>query len=212
MDDLFDIANRNRVDAGKRFVQQDELGRGGQCASNFHTTTLATGQAHAKVVANVVDVELLQQVFQLRATAIPVKLLASLQDRHDVVGDREFAEDRRFLRKIADTGAGATVHRLVADVQIVNQHAALVRLNQADDHVETGGLAGTVGAEQADDLAAVNRQADIAHDLTAFIGLGQMLGFQGCHYSAFFFGWITMSMRGRGALTLVPLARPAWAT
>jgi len=104
------------------------------------------------------------------------------------------------------------VHRLVADVEVVDQDATLVRLDQADDHIETGGLAGTVGAKQADDLAAVDRQADVAHDLTAFIGLGQMLGFQGCHYSAFFFGWITMSIRGRGAVTLVPLARPALAT
>lgn len=101
------------------------------------------------------------------------------------------------------------MHWLVAHVQVIDQYTALVCLDQADNHVETGGLAGTVGAKQADDLAAVDRQADVAHDLTAFIGLGQMLGFQGCHYWAFFFGWITMSMRGRGAVTLVPLARPA---
>jgi hypothetical protein len=102
------------------------------------------------------------------------------------------------------------VHGLVADVQVVDQYAALIGLDQADDHVEAGGLAGAVGAEQADDLAAVDRQADVTHDLAAFVALGQVLGFQGCHYSAFFFGWITMSMRGRGAVTLPP--RPAVAT
>jgi hypothetical protein len=59
------------------------------------------------------------------------------------------------------------VHRLVADVQVVDQYAALIGLDQADDHVEAGGLAGAVRAEQADDLAAVDRQADIAHDLAA---------------------------------------------
>jgi hypothetical protein len=104
------------------------------------------------------------------------------------------------------------VHRLVADVQVVDQYAALIGLYQADDHVEAGGLAGAVRAEQADDLAAVDRQADVAHDLAALVALGQMLGFQGCHYSVFFFGWITMSMRGRGSVTLLPVARPALAS
>jgi hypothetical protein len=93
------------------------------------------------------------------------------------------------------------VHRLVADVQVVDQYAALIGLDQADDHVEAGGLAGAVGAEQADDLAAVDGQADVAHDLAALVALGQVLSFQSCHYwacsSVFFFGWITMSMRGR---------------
>ena len=158
-----------------------------------------------------VDVEFLQQAFQLLAAAIAIEFLAGLEDRHDVVGYRQFTEDRRLLRKIADTCPCTTVHGLVADVQVVDQYATLVRLDQPDDHIEAGGFAGTVRTEQADDLAAVDRQADVAYHLAAFIGLGQMLGFQGCHYSAFFFGWITMSMRGRGAVTLLPLARPALA-
>ena len=65
-----------------------------------------------------------------------------------VIGDRQFAEDRRLLGEIADTGARTAVHRLVADVQVVDQYATLVCLNQADDHIEASGLAGTVGAKQ----------------------------------------------------------------
>ena len=121
------------------------------------------------------------------------------------------------MRQIADTGACAAVHRLMADIQVINQHAALIGLHQAHDHVEAGGLAGTVRAEQANNLPAVDRQADVTHYLTAFVAFSQMLGFQSCHYwafcaSVFFFGWITMSIRGRGAVTLLPVARPALAT
>src|SRR5471032_1321935 len=57
MDDLFDIANGNRVDPGKGFIEQDEFRRGGQGAGDFHATPFTTGQAHAEVVANVADVE-----------------------------------------------------------------------------------------------------------------------------------------------------------
>src|SRR3546814_2987236 len=49
---------------------------------------------------------------------------------------------------------------------------------QADDHVETGGLAGTVGAEQADHFAGIEGQAEVADDLARTIGLAQALGDQ----------------------------------
>ena len=32
VDDLFDVAHRDRIDTGKGFVEQDELGCRGQCA------------------------------------------------------------------------------------------------------------------------------------------------------------------------------------
>jgi len=48
------------------------------------------------------------------------------------------------------------MHRQVRDVVLVDQDAALISIDQADDHVEAGGLARTVRAEQSDDLAAFN--------------------------------------------------------
>ncbi len=101
------------------------------------------------------------------------------------------------------------MHRQVGDVLLVDADHALVGLDQADDHVEAGGLAGTVRTEQADDLPAIDGHADVADDLPAFIAFGQVLGFERCHYWAFFFGWMTMSMRGRGLVTWEPVARPA---
>ena len=217
MNDLLDVSHRDRIHTGKRFIEQDELRCGGQGSGDFHATTFATGEAHAEVVTDMVDVEFLQQAFQLLATSGLVEFLAGLKNGHDVIGNRQLAEDRCFLRQIADAGPCAAVHRLVADVQVVDQYATLIGLDQPDDHVETGGLAGAVRAEQADDLAAVDGQTDVTHDLAALVALGQMLSFQSCHYwafcsSVFFFGWITMSTRGRCWVTLLPVARPALAT
>lgn len=126
------------------------------------------------------------------------------------------------LRKIEASWAGSRCRRardrawLVTDVQVVNQHLAVIGAHQADDHVEGGGLAGPVGAEQADDLAAVDAQTDVADHLALLVALGQVTGNEGGHYSldsaGFLRGWITMSMRGRGVVTLPSWARPALTT
>src|SRR5690606_21543698 len=134
-----------------------------------------------------------------------------------VIGHGQLAKDRGFLWQIADPGTGAAVHGVMADVTVVNQHAALVGAHQADDHVKRGGLAGAVGTEQTDDLAAVDGQADIANHLALLVTLGQMLGGEGGHYSdcspgVFLRGWMTMSIRGCGVVMVSPVARPALTT
>src|SRR3546814_614231 len=93
---------------------------------------------------------------------------------------------RRFLRQVAHAQARAGVHRLGGDVAAVEHDLALVGRDQADDHVEAGGLAGAVGAEQADDFARVQGQAEVAHDLARAVALAQSLGDE--HYSSSCFG------------------------
>jgi len=106
----------------------------------------------------------------LAATA--VQILAGLENRHDVVGDRQLAEDRGFLRQVTDAGTGPAMHRKVGHVVLVDQHATLIGIHQSDDHVEAGSLAGAVRAKQADDLPALDGQADVANDLPALVALG----------------------------------------
>ena len=48
------------------------------------------------------------------------------------------------------------------EISIVQFDAAFSAGYQADNHVETGGLAGTVRSQQPDDLAAAYRQRDIS--------------------------------------------------
>jgi len=172
------------TEIGEGFVEEDELRRAGQCAGDLHAAALAAGQAHAEVVADVVDVELLQQAFQGLLAAVAVEVGAGLEDGADVVRHRQLAEDRGFLRQVADAGAGAAVHGQVGDVLLVDADHALVGADQADDHVEAGGLAGAVGAEQADDLPAVDAHADVADDLAALVALGEVLCGERGHYWA----------------------------
>src|SRR5690606_4887892 len=80
--------------------------------------------------------------------------------------------------QVAHAQAGPPVHRFAGDVAAVEHDAAGVGRHQADDHVETGGLAGAVRAEQADDLAGVERQSEFAYHLALAVALAQALGDQ----------------------------------
>src|SRR5690606_26926558 len=75
----------------------------------------------------------------------------------------ELADDRGFLRQVTDARARAATHAQAGDLLLVDQDIAAISLDQADDHVEAGGLAGTSGAKQPGDLTAVERPRDSAH-------------------------------------------------
>jgi len=85
---------------------------------------------------------------------------------------RHAAEDRRLLRQVSDAQPRAPVHRKPRDVGTVDLDRAGVGRDQAGDHVEAGRLARAVRPQQAHDLAALQRQADVAHHGAAVIGLG----------------------------------------
>ena len=54
----------------------------------------------------------------------------------------------------------------------VEQDAAAVGLHQAHDRIEAGGLAGAVGAEQAEHLAAVDAERDVGQHRLLVVGFG----------------------------------------
>src|SRR5690606_32573193 len=70
----------------------------------------------------------------------------------------------------------ALEQRQVGDIAAVQHHLALVRLHQAHDDGEDGGLAGAVGTEQADRLTAPHGDRDVAHHGGATEALGEAHG------------------------------------
>ena len=177
-DDPLDLADRDRVDAGERLVEQHQPRLGGQRACDLAAPALAAGQARAQLVGHVRDLQFVHQAGQLAFAAVGVQVLAQLQHQAQVVGDGELAEHRWLLRQVADAELGARVHGLGGDVAAIELDAAGIGRHQADDHVETGGLAGAVGAEQADDLAGVEGQREIVDDFARPVALAQSLGDQ----------------------------------
>src|SRR5579863_7580577 len=88
--------------------------------------------------------------------------LRDFEHRPDVLLDRQAAEDRRFLRQIADPQASAAVHRQFGDVLAVEGDAPHIGTNEPGDDVEAGRLAGAVWAKQPNRLAALHRYIDAA--------------------------------------------------
>src|SRR5258708_18089904 len=86
--------------------------------------------------------------------------LDHFEHRADIFLDIEAAEDRGFLRQIADAEASALVHRQFGDVAAVELDAAFVGFDHARRRVEPGRLAGAVRAEHADGLALAHVKAD----------------------------------------------------
>ncbi len=101
--------------------------------------------------------------------AFPALLVALDHFQHgaDVLFDIEAAENRGFLRQIADAEAGALVHRQRRDVVAVELDASFVGLDQAGHHIEHRRLAGAVGAKEAHRFAAADRKADALDDPAA---------------------------------------------
>ena len=109
------------------------------------------------------DVELIEE-FLVFVLLLRLGEVRRLENGHDVLFDRELAEDGRFLREVADAERSALVHRHLADVHIREVHLAGRRALEAHDHVERRRLARTVRPEQPDDLPLLHAQGDAVHD------------------------------------------------
>ena len=63
----------------------------------------------------------------------------------------------------------------------LSMHRAGVGLDHAAGHAKAGGLAGAVGAEQADDLAVLDLEVDAVDHAPAAVDLHQSVGFEHRH-------------------------------
>ena len=100
-DDLLDVGHRDRVDAGERLVEQDELRRDHQRARDLDAAALAARQRVGRRVGQRRQVQLVQQRPQPRPPLGRLQV-ERLEDRVDVLLDGQPAEHRRLLREVAD--------------------------------------------------------------------------------------------------------------
>ena len=92
----------------------------------------------------------------------------------DILVDREFFVEAEPLRHIAQVRlAGLGVGH---DIDAVDEDAAAVRLHHAGQHPHGRGLAGAVGTDQAENLAAVDGERQTVHGGNLGKPLGQSIG------------------------------------
>src|SRR6187402_709694 len=182
-DDLLQIQNGDGVDAGEGLVEKDKRGLDGQAARDLHAASLATGEGITARLADVPEVELLNETLGADLAGLPGDLLC-FQDGEDVFFDGQLTKNRWFLRQVANAViACAQVHGQTRDITLINKDAPQVRLHQADDHVETCGFSCAVGPEKADDLTLLNMQAHAPDHLATAIGLRNFFGKEPLHQS-----------------------------
>jgi hypothetical protein len=73
---------------------------------------------------------------------------------------------------------GALEHGVVGGISAVEKDLAAIRADEADDHVEGGGLPGPVGSEEADDLTFLDLNIDTVHDGATIIHFLEAFGMQ----------------------------------
>src|SRR5262245_14169256 len=123
------------------------------------------------------EAEFAKQLLEPRAAGILVRL-RYFEHGHDVLLDREPAEDRRFLRQITEAEDRPPVHWQFGNVLSVEKYPSGVRLHQAHHRIEACRLAGTVRSEQAHDLTAVHVERDVMKNCAPVIGLGDRPHFE----------------------------------
>jgi hypothetical protein len=113
--------------------------------------------------------QVLQQLFQQRRIARLAEQAAAELHR---VPHRLEGIGVQLLRHQADGRARAAPVAL--DVVAIGEHRALTRVDDAADDADQRGLAGAIGAEQREDLAAADVEVDVVQrDMARCIGLAQ---------------------------------------
>ena len=219
--DILYILHGNRVDAGKRLVKQQEHGVVGKRTRNLRAAAFATAELYAFAFAYVLQAEFIKQRFQLLALLLFGEVLTELEDGPYVVFDRHLAEDRGFLRQVADTHLRAPVHRearnlktpwlatfrplgvlvlkngalLVSITGALEVHLATVGLDDAHNHVERGGLACSVGAKQTYYLTLTDAHRHLFHYGARAVYLYYFVGIQSHIIPSLNISWICIIPR-----------------
>src|SRR5258706_2142977 len=175
-DDFLDIKHRNRVDSGKWLVEQNETWLGRQRARDFDPPPLAARQADRRIVAQMADVQVVQQIVKLKRDPGRVVVM-QLQHGAHVFGYCQTPENGGFLRQIRQSQQRAAVDRHVGHPVFVEVDFPAVERNQADHHIEAGGFAGAVRTQQANHFPAAYFQRHVLDDDARFVPLFQLLGF-----------------------------------
>src|SRR5208337_4806151 len=85
----------------------------------------------------------------------------------------------RLLGQVADPAPRPLVHRQRRDLFAPQDDLAGIGLEQTRQHIECSGLAGTVRAEEADHLSAINLDADVIHHHSTAVALDQSAPLKG---------------------------------
>src|SRR5258706_4093829 len=128
--DALDVEHRDRVDAGERLVEQDEGRLGAERPGYFQAAPLATGERNRRMLAQVGDVQVLEQLGEARLDLLGREAL-QLEDRLHGLLHRQAAAHRGLLRQVGNAEARAAMDRQGREVGPVEGEAWPLRPDPA---------------------------------------------------------------------------------
>ena len=150
------VAAQLDVDAGGRLVEEQDVGLVAERLGDHHPALHAAGQFHHLGLALVPQRQALEQDLDLGRVARLAEQAAAEADRRPDAFERVGGQ---FLRHQADAGAGvAVVGQLVLAVDQHRRRPTAVTMPQT--MLIKRRLAGAVGAEQRENLAAADVEVD----------------------------------------------------
>ncbi len=163
----------HRVEADERLVHQQHVGVLEHGRDVLHLLLVSLGQCLGSAVGEVRDPEALEPRHRL-----PPRLRARHPveggEVHQLVDDGHGQVEPALLRHVAPRAARPRACRLP-----VPGDAALVRLHEAQDDPHRGGLAGAVGAQEAEDLPRTDGKGDAVEGLHLAEALAEAVDHKG---------------------------------
>ena len=154
LDDLF------RVEAGRRLVEDEDVGVVNQRLGEPDALLVAFRQLAAQAVRHVVDAGALHHCLDALAP-LAARHPLDLGDELEIFDDAHVGVERRRLRQIA--GAAFGLDRLVEDVEPGDDGVAFRGRHVAGQDPHRRRLAGAVRSEEAEDLPALDAKAHVVH-------------------------------------------------
>ena len=145
-----------RIQRGGRFVQQQKPGMVEHGLGEADPGLFAGGQDPAFGIAETVEVELLKQLFYAGGNifdAVKHAEDAQVLDHGQISGKRRV--------DCFEVGALEGARAMFGEVDAIDVNRARGRLEDAENHVDGGRLAGSVGAKKSDNLAELDREGDL---------------------------------------------------
>ena len=180
-----------RVHARRRLVEQQQLGLGRQRPGDFQPALFAVRQVPGDFIAPVVEFEHLQAFQRLGFDLVLFRIIpadAQHRFRHavfhvEMIGDLDIVQDRQVGEQpdVLEGPGDAPLRDLVGfetdQAFAVELHLARCRFIDAGHQVESGGLAGAVRADQADQLALVDFHIEVGDRFQTAELFGQLIDF-----------------------------------
>ena len=194
-DQLLDLLGLDVVAAGGWFVEKQEIGLGGQCAGELEPLQRAVGKGRSGTVGMLGETDESEQLapFGRGRAVLPrdrrerekmrerVLLLMQMPPNHDVLERRHVHEDLEVLKRARQAARRQFVGRQARYVLPIEIDAAAARSIEAGDHVEQGGLAGAVWADNRVDSTARDIERQVVDGAEAAEIDAQTFDLEECH-------------------------------